>query len=233
MKTTGNALPADAKQAIEDLRRIRKLVENTRVSAFIKHLISTLRPLMALLGVLLAAALVGMQLLLDLGPATILGMGKTTALWVIGAVITVLMAAGKTIAFGIIGRREGYSLGRVIAELYTGDYFKVALLWIPVGAAGAAALILTGAGEATVGFISACLAGAIASVGLTVIPIRNFVVLGLGALVLGIAAMFLLPGYPFLKIAVIWGLPLIAAGLVKPGGADTRDAGGETDEGSD
>lgn len=211
-------LPRDVRESIEDLRHIRRLVDKSGKSALFRKVSHEISHLFLIMGIAAVVIGVGMQLILDYAPPVIAGLEKPTVLWIVGGLAIAVFTAIKSLGIARAARREGYSLFGVIGQMMRADYLRLVPFAV-VGALGTVLLARGGQGDYIFGFLSAAAAAMLIAF-TSIVRLRSVLVLGVSALILALPATFLLHDYPFYKIAVCWGLPLIAFSRVDDGPRD-------------
>lgn len=211
MKKTPD-LPADIRRSLEDLRHLRRLVDEGGNSALFRQVSRSISGLFLLMGVASIVIGVGMQLIYDYAPAVIAGLQKSTVLWIVGLLALAVFTTLKSIGIARAAHKEGYSLLGVIGRMLRGEYLRL-LPFAVVAALGAVLLARSGLERYLFGFLSAAAAAMLVGF-TTIVRLRSLLVLGLCILALSLPATFVLHGYPFYKIAACWGLPLVVFGLI-------------------
>lgn len=216
---TKKNLSDEVQRSLDDLRHIRRLVDESQKNRLFINISRSIGGYFRLMGWVTLIVGVGLQLIMSYAPETIAGLSRAAVLWIIGGLALLFLVVLKNLAVARAGRRYGFTLGRVFDEIFQSDYLRLvpAALLVALGA-----VLLGRAGEThyLLGFISA--GAAVMMIAFTsIVRLRWMLILGLSAFILSLPATFLFPEYPFYKIAVCWGVPLIACQLFP--GRDTED----------
>lgn len=205
--------PQEIQAALEDVRRIRTLVQRGQDSRPLWLVMKPLYVFAIVAGPVVAAFAIGAQLIVDHPASRLAGLTKPALLGIMGGLLVALSAGLKSLIAAAVSRREGLELSRVLREVFSRHYFRTALPIITLTAAAAASLHQGAQDQAIAGLVSAAF-GALLITAPLVVPVRGATAAGLFALLGGVTAMFVLPAYPFYKVAVIWGVALSAVGIM-------------------
>ncbi len=212
MEPIPSNLPEELRAALEDVRQIRELVDRSRENHPIRFL---LRPhiYLSLLGApLIAIYGIVSQMVLDSEKVIVMGLQKNTLLWLLTLAILLVFSGLKGLITLLAVRREEKELSRICREIVGGDYFRIYGPIFVLTAAACIAMFQLGSSQQIVGLI--CMAvGAIWIAAPLAIPIPEVRGVGVFFLVTGFIAMFVLPDFPFYKLAAIWVVGLLALGI--------------------
>ena len=213
MEPHNSVSPNDLQSALDEVRRIRDLVERTRMSHPIRYL---LRPLMfyviALAPLVVIYGIVS-QWILDAETDNVLGLSKDTLLWVFGAASLVFISVIKAVVPWIAFHRDEQELLRILRKIYTADYFRVVLPVVCLAAAACVAMAQAGNAHQIMGLITAAV-GVVWMMATLMFPLPEYPPISIFLIVTGILSIFILPAYPFYKLAVVWGIALFALGIL-------------------
>lgn len=213
MEDTATALPKDVQAALDDVRRIRELVDRTRDHHPVRLVVGPVVTLLGLLGPVVAAYGVVSQLVLDGRIAPPAGLSRAAFLWVLGGITVVGTGALKALVTALTTRKEGYELSRILKQIYGPTWARVFLPTMALAVAASVAAAQLGAPWLIVGLVTGALGAVLVALPIA-LPLPELTLLGVGLLVSGIASMFVARDAPFYALAVIWGVHLLAAGLV-------------------
>lgn len=213
MRSNTEELPEEVKAALDDLRRIREVVDVVSDEHPMRRIARPLMLYTMIAGLSFAVFGVVAQLVLDSEAESIAGLSPVGAVWVLGAVFLGATAAVKNTVFVVISRRAGYDVDVLLRSIFNSAYRRVILGIFFLMALGTAALVVVGAESMILGLITAA-TGAVWFILPAVLPIKEFTWLGASLMVLGGLSMFLYPEWTFYKLSVIWGLPLTVGGLL-------------------
>ena len=204
MTNAPQKLPEELQSALEDVRQMRDLVDRIRS----KHPIRVIfRPLMyysfVAAGVVVAFGVVAQLALMSTSP-TVLGLPRTTFVWTLGLSLLGLLAASKWTISAVATKRSGYDAQPMLRKLFGTGYLRVIPPIMLLALCAAVALGQAGKAHQIVGVVTIAYGVALVAMPL-VWPISEVTTAGLAAIVLGVVAMFVLPEYPFFKLAAIWG----------------------------
>lgn len=215
----------EVQHALEDVRRIRTLLDTSRRSSALRRVF---RPVMLFgffLGPVLALFALFLEWVSHRPGTTLWGLGKAELMWIAGGAWMLVNGVVKMVVFRVSARREGFSLGAFMKRIYRADYLR---LLVPLGIFSALLCVVVSRLEAP-GMITGIL---FLTFGLLwvmlplALPIPESPVLGWFFVVGGALALFVLPSYPFLKAAVLGGLGF---GVIMPLGywatADAVESG--------
>lgn len=204
--------PQELEAALQDLRRIREVVDSGRDNHPIRLIWHDLLIFSALLGVLFMVFGVLAQLILLYSSTEILGLSSTGQVWALGILLFVVGTVLKLYVYHLASKRAGYDMSYVMKTLATGDYMRLMGSVMSMAVVTGVALAISGQSHMLVGLIVMAL-GFICLVVPTIFPLR-LTTIGFCYVILGILAMFLLPQWPFYKFAAILGLPMFIGALV-------------------
>lgn len=195
----------EVQRALEDVRRIRGLLDSSRHSHLLRRIF---RP--ALLFGLVSGPAIAifaglMEWVHQQAAAEVWGIPKAELLWILGGGCFLVNSVAKMVFFRVAAQREGYGLGRVIRKVYRADYLRLFVPMALFSAISCVAVARLGAPEQMAGILTMTL-GAMWVMLPLVLPLPESPVVGWFLLLGGALSMFVLPGLPFLKIAVLWGV---------------------------
>ncbi len=224
MKSNGFEERQNIRAALEDVNRIRELVDRTRGSHPVRQILRPLLITCIIVGPIIAVYGIASQLILDRAGVTIWGIPKVTLLWIMGGGVLLTIGALKLMFpfRALKGDEQEYFL--ILKKIYTLDYGRIILPILSL--AGAACLLVIKAGNPhqVVGLITAAI-GAIWIAAPLAFPLPEVSRGGLFLLITGIISLFGWPEYPFFKLAVIWGIALVGIGLIGLRSSGQNDRG--------
>jgi hypothetical protein len=212
----------DLASALEEVRLIRELLQRSEGSPSLRRV---LRPLLALglvFGPVMAVFAGVAQWAIDSGRPEILGVDRTVFLWLLGLISIVGAGALKLVVALPRARQEGLDLAGLVLRTYRPVYLRVALPTVILAGVAVVAVCQAGASHAVAGIVTAAVGAVMLGIPL-VVPMPAMTVCGLLLLGGGAASAFVLPGFPFYKIAVVWGIAFTVLGVAGIRGA--RDHG--------
>lgn len=196
--------PEDLQSALENVRRMRDLVDQVRGSHPMRMV---MRPMMLYglaVGPFMVAFCVISQQILDSSSNLVWGFTKSTWLWGFGIVFLVANGIIKNYIVSVISRRKGYDLLSVWKKIFNAGYLRIILPLLVILAVGSYIIAPTDQAHMLVGFITVVLASVVIAQPLTM-PLPEMTIIGIYMMITGIISLFVLPDYPFYKLAVIWG----------------------------
>lgn len=201
--STPPPLSKDLQEALEDVRQIREVMDKVRLSHPVRQVF---RPLMLL-------GFWGAPLFFSYGWAaqwiysrsSVLGISRTAALWALSIAVLVSFGIAKQILFYRSTRSGGYHPLRFLRRILLIDgYGRVIFAMAGLTSFSIAFAVSIGRPEDAVGFLMMG-AGAIFLIAPLAIPIPEISIAGFFGLLAGGISLFVLPGYPFAKFAILMG----------------------------
>jgi len=224
MKPKGLEETPDLRTALEDVHRIRELVDRTRGSHPIRQILRPLLIMSIIIGPIMAIYGIASQLILDAARVTIWGMSKTTFLWIMGGAMGLLIGSLKTmLPFATLPRGD-QEYSRILKKIFTLDYGRIILPILSLAGAACLLAIQAGSPHQVFGLVTAAI-GAIWIAAPLAFPLPEVSRGGVFLLIGGIVALFVWPEYPFFKLAAIWGLALVGIGLAGLRSSGKNDRG--------
>ena len=206
-------LPADIQAALEDLHRIREVVDRAHEGHPLRRIARPMMLYTMIAGIASAVFGVTAQLILVSGAESIVGLRPELAVGVLAVLFAVGALIVKNYAITSSSRKIGFDLNVVLRSIFNPSYLRVVLGVFTLVALGIAGLLLNDGGHMVLGLLTVGV-GTVWAITPILFPIREFSYLGYSMIVLGALAMFLFPEWTFYKLAVIWGLPLSLGGLI-------------------
>ncbi len=195
----------DLAAALEDLRRIREVVDRARANHPVRLVA---RPL---LGYALSLGLA--VIAFGVAGEVALRYGRGDLIWALGGALLVAAWLGKLVLIDAASRRVGYDIVSVLRETFTRDYLRIL---VP----GAFSIALAGQALHTLGGDHLILGFVLAACGALLIPLtaaialEEWALMGVWMFLSGAAAMGVFPGRPFLTLAVCWGGALVVGAVL-------------------
>jgi hypothetical protein len=212
----------DLASALEEVRLIRELMQRSQGSSALRRVVRPMLGLGLVFGPAVALFAGTAQWAIDSGRSEILGLDRTVFLWVLGLAVLVLAGALKLSIALPRARPEGLDLAAIILGAYRPMYLRVALPTLSLAGVALGVAWQTGASHAAAGIVTMAVGAVMLGIPL-VVPMYEMSASGLVLLAGGAVATFVLPEYPFYKIAVLWGASFTILGVVGLLGA--RDHG--------
>ena len=200
--------------ALADLRQIRETLDRSRDNHPIRLVGHALLTLSALVGALIVVYGLAAQLVLSALPHGVGGLGASAILWILSAILMVASAGAKVGVMAAASRRAGFDINKLLASVVTADYMRVLVPIYLLTAVAGSGLVLSGRADMLPGLIAVAF-GAVCVAIPAIFPLRELTGIGVVSLGLGSLAMFVLPEWPFLKIALVLGLPLAIGALLQ------------------
>ncbi|MCD4733101.1 hypothetical protein K8R78_02560 [bacterium] len=204
MESKHSIPPEQLEKALEDVKQIRNLVNQNRIGEVFSRIISNALPGFSILFFLSALTMAGIQLILDYGAVTIVGLAKNTFVWGVGLLATVILGIFKFMLFTRQSRRQGEDFWKIVVSFYRRGFMAVMVPWAAIILVGCFGFSAAGESWRIAGFLSVGMGGLFVSGYFQYVPLWNMTPSGLAAIVLGIPATFWLPEYPFYKLAVVF-----------------------------
>jgi len=206
MVKTHTIPPEQLEKALEDVKQIRNLVNQNSIGEVLSRIVSNALPGFAILLLLSALTMAGIQLILDYGAVTIVGLAKNTFAWGVGLLATLVLGIFEVLLFTSQSRRQGEDLWKIIGSFYKRGFMAIMIPWAAIILVGCFGFSAAGESWRIAGFLSVGIGGLFVSGYFQYIPLRNMFPSGLAAILLGIPATFWLPEYPFYKLAIVFAV---------------------------
>lgn len=215
----------ELESAMEDIRQIRGVFDKVRMDHPFR---SILRPYFRftlwMVPVIVVYGIIA-QLYYEAKLPNVFGLSRTAILWYLLGAMVLSSSVIKFAVFAHTARQTRISIRRFFTRFFIEDqYYRVYFSVIGLTIAGSVAIWHAGRPDQIVGFISAG-AGAVLFLMPLSIPADEFTRPGVFMLVLGILSMFVLPQFPYYKVAVLWGGLCLFIGLYGLG--DPSETAGE------
>ena len=226
----------EVQSALDDVQRIRDLLDSSHRDHPLRRIFRPLTLLGFFFGPLVIGFGIWMQWVYGSGRAEILGFDRTTVLWLLGGSAMLLTGVAKLVIFRFGAVREGFGLAGFFRRVYSLGYLRILVAIASVVGVSCVVVAELGRPDMIVGLITLGF-GALLIALPVVLPLPETSSLGVFFLVGGALAVFLLPAYPFYKVAALWGvgfgviMPLGHWALAGPGASDVEpmEAGLDSD----
>jgi vacuolar-type H+-ATPase subunit I/STV1 len=199
-------------RALDDLKQIRETLDRGRESHPIRLIGRALMTMSAVIGALIVLYGVVAQLLLSAFPEGVGGLSASAIVWMMSAVMLLASAAAKVTISSAASREAGFDTDRLLRSVMTTDYLRVLVPLYFLTAVAGIGLAGSGRTDMLPGLITVAYGAALVSIPVF-LPLGELTVMGGVSLVLGCAAMFAFPEWPFLKVALVLGLPMMIGAL--------------------
>lgn len=216
--------PEELQAALEDVRRIKRLIHDARESNSLRLVLRPMfrlgwfyAPIFFLYGVLA-------QWLLDASFSTWMGFSKTALLWGLSLFMVVLTGVIKQIVAVGAGRAQGISIWTSWGLIVGTSYVRLVFPYMTILLVLSALFIKIEHPEWIVGLL--CMVyGAIFLSGSLALPFPNMTIAGVIAIVGGGLSFFVFPGFPFYKLAAVLGLSCLMMGFEAGWDAEQESTG--------
>jgi len=210
--TPTDTLPTDLKAAIEDLRRIREVVDASETTHPLRYVARPLLRLTTVFGVLTAAFGIVAQLVLIQGP-TVLGLSTQVFVAALAGLFIGFGGIAKWVVVSASSRKAGYDVLQIVRMVMGPRYMRLVLPSAAIIVVGTSLLVSQGAERFLVPFLTVVIGAVMVEMPL-IIPFKETTIPGLVALVLGVLGLFFFTAWPFFQLAVLWGVPFLVAGVL-------------------
>lgn len=205
--------PEELRNALDDVRRIREVIEETKESQPIRAL---MRPLMiyalVVSPVVVVYGLVA-QWLMDAQGEVFWGLHKTSLQWLFGGALLVLLGAVKWLVAARAARQNGHEMTKIWRKMLFGlGYYRIVVTMLVLIGVLVWTFVEIGQAHRIAGLIC-LLSGVIMFLMPLALPLPEMSGAGLFLMVAGAIGLFVWPAYPFYKVAGIFGTGCVWIGL--------------------
>jgi len=209
---TGGELPAEVREALEDLRRIREVIDESEETHPLRLVMRPLMLFAALMGPPVIAFGMAAEWIVDRGEP-LFGLSPAAVIWIIAGVTVLIATVAKSMIIASTSRRAGYDVTHIYRALFSRDWVRLVLPTFVLTLLASTTLAAAGEASAILGVVTVGVGGIWISYG-TIFPLRELSGLGMVLMALGVAATFLFPEWTFYKLAAIWGVCFSIGGAV-------------------
>lgn len=212
---TRSHVSEELEAALEDVRQVRSYVDRLRMSHPIRGVIQPLNRLALALAPIFMVFGIGMQWLLDSPMSSLWGVSKVVWVSSITGVLLLASSVAKYVIFSRSSQSSGYPYSSLLRRMLLGDgYLRILGSMLTILVVMSVVVIQLGQAHMIVSLIG-LYSGAILVMLPLAIPLPEFTRLGIGMLIVSSVALFVFPGYPFYKVAILFGLLCLLMGLTK------------------
>jgi hypothetical protein len=202
-----NRIPSaeELEAALEDIKRIREVIQETRQRNPIQILMGPMFMLGLSFAPLFILAGIAGQLIYQTPGPDVWGYPKS---WAIGALIGLVIVTSSLIKVSrarTVSKQHGYQYWAIWKQLFTTGYPRIAFPIIVMMVVTSIYLYQLGQGHQIIGIIGMA-SGCILLAAPLALPLPETRNLGIAFLTSSALSLFVLPTYPFYKMSVIWGL---------------------------